>query len=1483
MAQIVPKLNLNKTPTKVESNSLVFAKNIRLDVDGSIHRDYGVFPMSIHEGNKTDKLVNYKNILNRIISDVEQDINKSANPDKYLYVVLDGLKRISGKNITNIGGIVIAKDGTYKIVGTISNSNEFYMFINGTCVTGKDANNNDIIQTHNFIICYDEKEDRFHPCNCNWSWSGGTINGCVINNLLGEKILNIAESNAINLVPFKCINLNVSNIKDDERIYTQTPNIPITNLSYIGSFNYVIPNGVYQFFIRYKIRDNFYTDWFPASKEIFAGNKNITNTSFGTVKFVNTHRDSDTSFKFSVEHLFPNQEYNYKSFQIGFILSHDDAIVARAWKHFDFNIDTITFDYNSKDALEIEVIDLIKNAYQLYDVGNVTSFKNKLYISNYKETDFNEDHQNLANQVGIEICDQTAVSGYDGYTIIEQNINGDSVIAGLVIENENVLFSGEHGIIHQLLNIKNNNNDESVKDAIYDAIGENKKGNTKCGAKKWSISVEGDKTSLETAQNVFERKHSGKYSSNFNYSSNIYKIKVGDTYIDPEENILNNILSTIYTKFRYLDNNCIFVNSAGIADYQIDIIITRPCSYITKKWVSGGAQGGYEDFDKIDDKPITKTAKEQSTPDIINEGHYEETLVNDYYDQIISIKLKGDRTKYNITEGSFLTSYTTLIPYQKYKFYIHYVKQNGEISNGYYCNGEQGGIKTCPFKNKVNSVIYPKFTNINLPKDYVACFFSIIHIENKVSTVFNIDTTGMYGEASCIDINAGLVAGSDKLTIKQGYKDVIGDGLIIDPNQPDINIDIPIVKPIVSKASVNVPTTTKEIRTDSAKYYYSSDTSNNRYFGADGIIQFNKESGITDGSDDGKSGSNVAYLVNEYSISETEDIQLIKCTPFINPFTLSIENDVNFYDSFNDMNLLGFICGINPLNRTRTIDYYTDGSSVFYKPNSADSDDAGIYFRLVELKNHLLDTTVEKEKLTSLNILSTNVVYVYSNYNLNYLALTEDPVETYKSYYNNASEDTTDKTTSTGTMVLRLFKSLTMQSVYELPAMYKNYTKKTYSIYKTDEIVEFNNTIRASRLEEDESHINIFKFDANDYYNVPTNRGLIVNLISVGDAILAHTEDSMFKFSGSNTLQSSDGEIQPTENNVFDTGVTEVFGSDFGFAGLQYKTDAIITESGYIFFDRDAGIVYMYSGQGQIVRISESIEKLFRYKEIETIRFANDFYNNRFFMSIVFYENDIMFDGLVPGGIPVKKRYPVTLSFNITNEIKSFVSLHDFYYNYAFNTKTKCYFLSKDNQDICSISKKYKGCYTKLDLYNDKTYLQRKELTKINVVDSDEANEVEIEYEMNIFDSITDIIINNNYESIKTLNAISWCGTKVNSEFIDVNKDNEVTLNMVEEVNNQNPCDYIRIYTDTCMTNLLPCTSSSNDKSITALDYTKYPFYNQGIWQFNYFRNILNSKNNKIRYSGDNNSLIEGKYIVVRFIYNSDFKLETLHLNYNIK
>lgn len=1471
MAQIVPKLNLNKTPALVESHSLIFSKNIRLDVDGTIHRDYGVFPLSITKGNDNDKLINYNNILNRILSDIKYQINNSTVEDYYT-TIYNRLTYMSGGD--HIYGNGKYTDGQYKIVGIIASSNEFFLFINGTYtyIEGDIERKYD----NSIIIRYDEKDKTFYPCNCNWSWSGGTIYGCVINNLIGEKVLNIAESGTFNLVPLKSINLNTSTLNDDETIYTQVPNVPLTNLSYAKTLSCVIPNGVYQFYVRYKIRKDFYTDWFPASNEIFVGNRNTISTSFGTLQYVNIHRDSDNSFVLSVKHLVDKYKDNYTSFQVGFILSHDDSHYARAWKHFDFGVTNINFDYKAEDAIELDVTDFTKSTYGLYNVGNLTTFKNRLYISNYTETNFNDKTlQSVADAIEVDIKTSSAGNTYAGYTPSTTPIGSKNVISGLIIDNEDKSFIGENGIFDTIITTKSFSNTPSIKEAITNAIN-NEDGISKTDGLSpdlYGVSIISRITTLKNAKDSIKQEYKDVTTAYMErtYSFDYESLDIIGVTINGRTKNKTDIIPYIYNTPRYLDENANWINGAGSIDDKIIIKLARKVKIIcTTKYYNNGSliPGG---GDKIENDELSVgTNNNIDRPSSGTEigGTTSSTDVDTFYDtyyQDIEIQFVAFENKYNSSDGGTLTNNTTLIPYQKYKFYIHFVKSNGETTNGYYCT--KVGEVEAPYMPQCNSIIYPKFKNINIPIGYVACFFSISHTNINTATLFNIkdDVTEGYKEGSCIDINMMLIPGYKNIHIKQEIKHTT-EGPTIVPGTPDTP----------TPASLDLDVETDTIETYTGQYYYSSDSSLPRYFGADGVVVFDKKT---------FDNNRLAYVVNDYSIPETENIELIKCTPYINESNISSEGSIKVFDNYKVMNLLGYICSISPLIRDVCIKYYSDGSSVYFKDNNTDNiteyNPTGT-LHLTELSKYI--DAPDDKKLSNFALKTSKNVNIYSNYNLNYVALSEEPKMSIKTFYNRTASSSTvteSDANNSNTILLRLIPSQLMSDIYTLPSMYKAYIRKLYSPYVENETIRFENTVRSSILYGDESNINVLTFAPNDYYNVPTNRGIIVNMVSVGDAIIVHTQDSMFKFSGSNSLQSTEGEILTTESRPFDTGVSEVFGSDFGFAGLQNKTDHIITEHGYIFFDRDSRIVYVYSGQGQIVKISDSIEKLFRHRDISRINFANDYYNNRFFMSIMFVEKT----NVIENEETVEKEvyYPITLSFNLSEQIKSFVSLHDFYYHYSFNTKTKCYFLTADNKDICDINKEYKGCYTKLELYSDKTYPQRKEITNISAINF--ANNELTTYNINSYDSIIDVIVNDNYETIKTLDAVNWCGTKIIKEFADIDNDNLTSLMIAEDINYDIPCKYIRVYTDTCMTPLNDCSSRSNDSAITSLNSYRYPRFNQGYWTFNYFRNILNSKNHLTMtdYSGDNNSLIEGKYFVTRFLFDTDFKFESLQLNYKIK
>lgn len=1405
MGQIVSKLNLNQLPSIVENNSLIFAKNIRVDVDGSLHKDYDIYTL-------TGKYPHEQTVLEQIYWEFRtkrEEFDKQNN-NNYERQVYKHFEDIIGcintkydydetKEELEANGETLNPDTDVfqDIVGVIADSNDFYLFIKGYFTPKKEVNGvitKRYVDSGSLIVRYSEKDKCFYPCDCSWKYSGGTISGHVTTNLIGDKILCIGEQvDSDILVPFKCINLNKSKYTDDESIYTQTPKIPLTNLDLVGRFAYTIPNGVYQFFVRYKIRDNFYSNWFPASKECFAGNKNSRVTNFGTLTYNNTKRASDSSFIFEIHHLISTATNNYKNFQIGFICSHDDGIYARAWKHFDFTQSIINFDYNSVDAEEIEVTDLLKVNYQIYNVGNVTSFKNKLYISNYKETDFNKDLQKYADDIIVTTGTKPASEGYGGYPVTQITVNGKTYIKTIASKN----ISGEYGIINEVLGTSKSQY-LSVKECFRNITNNSY---IRGWSKAYNIEASINIMPLTTAKNnIIKGTDEIVEGPTYPNGDTISYVSINKTIIKTSN--INDVISHIYNKGKYINEDGLFVDANKNTVSQFDIKIYRDYTLEKRIKVPNGVIGNNNDL-----IINTKNNPPSFTQNSILDGgyHYEERTVKSTYAQDVTVRLYADKALLNTTNTDDLVDYTTLIPYQKYKFYVHYITANGEITNGYYCKCGNNIELEVPYRENCDTVIYPVFKNIIIPDGYVACFFSIFHCAINSSTIFNltqvnnINGTKVGYEGYCPDMNCMLVPAVDNIVCRQ--------------------------------------TTTSGIREELGTFYYS-DSNIQRYFGACGML-------LLDSSTNLNTANNV-YAITNYESKQDDDIELIKCTPFITTSML----DGNEFKDYKNLNLGGYICTMSMLDKERTTKYYTDGASVYQKVDNLNvlplAD--GNTFKFTELSNYL-DTSPSIVNIASLK--PTTRYNFYSRYNLNYVSLGGDGIkEKVATYY--AYQDPGDREQVTYSVMLLLISSATCSDIYQLESMYKSYIRKTYLPYNTDTYGNnYDNTIRSSIAEGDESEFNIFRFDATDYYNVPANRGKIVNLVAVGDSILCHTEDSMFKFTGSNSLQSSEGEITSVESTPFDTGISEMFGSDFGFAGLQNKNHCCITENGYIFYDSHANIIYMYSGNGQIVKLSDSIKKLLKYDTVIDVFFANDYYHDRFFTSI-HYSNG-------------KK---VTLSFSLLENIKSFISLHDFYFSVAFNTKTNCYFLSNIGKRwLFKVDdKRIVRTYASLTLYKNEENLYPCEITGI--------------WPDQILSSIVDIIDNSNIESIKTLNYINWC---CDSDTDYLNENNSIGLTnklMSQHKDNNIDMDMV-IYTDTCNSGKINCKLRSNDSKLKD-DLTNYkrPRYNQGLWSLNYFRNIENTNNKN---NSDNKSLIEGRYFVVRFIFRDDFKLETLSCNTNIK
>lgn len=1512
MAIINPKLNLNRTPSVVENNSLVFAKNVRADVDGSIHRDYSITPLSlIPTGVKDDGLQlfnDYDNVLGQAIVHLEEYIKDNpldTNLDAYKYY-LQEYQNVNKSNALN-----------WRIIGVIPNNTEFYIFISGTY---KDTDK-DVVFRRSFILKYDEKTSKYSPCICNWNWSGGKITGCVINNLLGDTLLIIGESEPTitNLVPLKCINLTNSKLDDDETKYTQTPNIPYTNLTYGGRFAHTIPNGVYQFFIRYKIRDNFYTDWFPASRDIFVGNKYNTPTTFGTVQYVNTNTDSDNSVILDVEHVLENNKSNYESFQVGYIISHDDAVLARGWKHFSIDTKRIYFDFKEEDIEELDILDLTRTTYQLYNVGNITNFKNKLYISNYTETDFNPDEnsslENIAKAINIELVETNKEEGkitYAGYEAEVYNTYNETYIHSLKIHDSSFenLFNGYKGIIKEILNTDGNLAIKSTLSKVFSlnpSIYENASASssvTKYGiqittmgptysacrnSKEWELNKrlfkDSTSSALSNPENINKIRNIKFYDSedaevilDYNNASDILKYDK----LEQGEGIVNTILNYVANNVYYMDSKATFVDGKYVEITEFVITIRRKVTYeILRNFVNIQDGSGELKNDLIRTTDINIQPGKDPNPGQFK-LEWDPTPVNDYYDQDIKIKLYGYKNLINTPDVKLVTNCTTLIPHQSYKFYIHFIKDNGEITNGYPCFGDKA-IEV-PHKPTCETIIYPKFSNINIPDGYAGCFFSVLHTKNRVSTIANIKDY--------------------KFKDKQGNIYNIGlEGVDFDINA--------MLLPMFKEFEVKGTTEYGNVIDASGTFHYSGNSDHVRYFGADGVISIKSDYNIGAeyefSNNNRKPNGKIAYAIDKFEASDKdEDIDLIKCTPYYSKEYIEQYKEIKDYQNYE---LKGYVCIVYPLSREVATELYTDGSTLNYKENPYLINSTAYQFREVSQ----YQSKGGYKTLLAYPLIETAPVNVYSNYNLNYLALIEDPKVKITTYYskfqgeissdNNTETNEDGKNTdsesgskdedNTHKFLLRLFSSLTLSSVYTLPKMYKEYTRKNYLIRTENVATRFDNTIRSSRLEGDEEKIEIFKFDAEDYYNVPTDKGKIVNLVGVGDMIIVHTEDTMFRFTGTNSLNSTNGEVTPKETDPFDTGIAEIFGSDFGFAGIQSKDHCILSENGYIFFDKSANTIYMYSGQGQITKITEPIEKLMRYAKVSDVYFANDYYNNRFFINIVFEKYNYF------------NRENVTLSFCAHPNVKSFVSIHDFSFTKAFNTKTNCYFIGSQiqgrnilpNRVVSRIDKTSTGFYDNLLSHSSSLFPYKEGSISIGY---GEPNSSFIALSTRKFaHSMVDVIVNQNYETIKTLDAIIWCSRFVKSEFARIDSNNLDTLKMADIIEDKLPCFGMRIYSDTCMTPLMEFDFNSNDFSISNPNSYKYPRYNQGKFTLNYFRNIQNTqdtfnylpKYNDGRqdqpkvpdYLSDNNSLVEGKYFVVRFLFDEDFKLETLELNYRNK
>lgn len=1444
---IIPKLYLNVSPQTVDDGGLVYARNMKLDDDGLLSSDYGF-----------------------------------AN-----------IEALSNKNI----------------VGTIVGLDNCVYFFEHNLQNGTDN-----------IIEYNEVTKTINVIQANWHYEGQdtTIVGYVSTNISGEKILTIGEyKESGSRIPLKHINLSYCSTTDNESIYTQAPEVPIGNISLYDTYAKTIPNGVYVFFIRYKIRDGVYTNWFLCSNPIFSGTSEKINTIQGGVQYINLHKDSAKSFILNVSFINEVAKNNYSEFQLGFVITHDNASDARSWKSFSMNTNKVWFDYENVE--EINIDDIMQDTYELYNVGNVCNFRNKLYISNYTESNLNPtDVTDIVNSIRLDVThsgnndiDYKSISfngiqlSYDyaeGYYPIQASNLNRSLYNLKLSKYVKVSTDTNEGVATFSLRWKSNTSSEfdimviwNLKNKLLGGaifgedyqptFGDGTLGLTKLGAINYGgannyITIFDDgmfwnhpfnkngmtaaygSMRAEEVQSGATGSEDGVYMHN---SSKLWTLSSGTVIYESTSN--HTPTGTLTS-----DIKAFTASNAGFTDTQRQVIdknikseieaqTTCRLCYIelvsgTKTYKINYSAEFDNDYFAGKDSDGSYLGEIISDPNFVNIPEIETINTNAISETILSyiesnvVGVNDSGIPIVNLDGTLIPVNTVNVVIKKFEFDVDVsdvVSDWDNFAKDYSVNMTTTtynvvGLLSCKtgiVKQLSNIEDYPQ-SNTLLPKSTYQPYIHLIDKHGVITNGFKYETTISTRNFSIYDdslyyltywinlsqnINlqdyvgffVSLVNVGD--IILEGFKYEKRDGLHIlhclelDSMLYTIHNNITIIDDSVRE----------NIITAKAKYNSSNVINPELAFGNCGFISWEVE------GDEDYTYDKLFIKIPRESVNKPKS--LIKCTPYI-PLT-----NTNNAVIVTDGNYQGYRCIVRKPELNLSSDCYVAGTDVYN----------------IE-RNDLF--TIE-EYNSAIQVQESVPRIIRSPYNLNYLTIGEELNDTIF---------TIGQGNPKIRQIGKVIQSLNLSSVYELKPMYKDFENKYFRPFTEYAKTKFDNTIRVSNVLSDETFNNsVFKFFPTDYYNLPTDRGPIVYLFSIGNNIYAHTKGSLYKFDGTQAITATDKDITLKESDPFDKGITQVFDSQYGYAGLQDRYAGCVTFDNYIFYDATNNHIFAYTGNGQLSLIDSTIYKClntFKPKHCKTLHDVDN-YRVLFYFTDLTQHNNSCF----------------TISYNY--KIKSFISIHDINLAKTFETKLGCY--SYLNNQVCKLFDR-----TSVDIPTDYV-VSDEENTLYNIYGNatqlstlltyTDSNNKLIPFAISVVCKPTEYQI----ASLDNVNILANIQTNIFEQ-----EGNKLILKYLKRKNNVylNPITAVNVETDLCVSNSVTHTINDRERPNTLNSYKGFK-YDKGIWSCNYFRNVLDSSNDfeypssdrEIR--NDQNTLVYGRWFVcnIQFVHDKSVKVENVNIN----
>lgn len=1315
---IVKQLSLHQNPQAYPNGSLSFAENIKLSKDSGLTADDSLVSAFL---TKEDTVIDWCGV--------------DHSDDKFK-VQLYGDLEILGKIECPTELIIFCRNKS-----SIQNSegDEIVAYIN-------------YIKRCSEVITTTGKKLYVKDIFCNWTYYGGDIIGTYYYNVNNELIISFSEINTDADVPLRFINLDIVTSSTSEESFTTAPQVPICNCVLAGkNIGSPVPNGVYQFFIQYEIDHDEYTDWFPIGIPYYAlkreekvlfndlsTNIRVSNVNTGDgivtpyqgkptvykVKVNNINKDSDENFVLSLT--FDNF-YTYKNYRIGYILQHDDAVVARIWKKFPYTQTTVIFD--GKYTEETDINTIISNPMEIKNVNAITNFNNRLYIGNFKE----EDDIDFRDYITSDLKSCVDVDYVDANT--KKETVSQKVFK--ITEDSNVEL--KPGVPYSLSDLLEH---EEFIEAFKNIriVQKEDNGVSEDSIKNWSYAP--NKNFIEWAYD--------KDDFNSITANNVFiSITYGGSVLASTNKDYNGWFYNVSSLFAYTRTD----GSDG-----------------TSAYISDGRLYRYHEFN------LNKLQLIAVEPTITTELETKDRCLN-YLDT--------------------------------YAIYIHFVKSNGKVSEGYYLKQITPNFDVYEFD--IDNPKLPKLKfdldKIKIPNGYIGVTFSyaIVHNASKYYGVIVDKTDGdnITLFIASTELRANIIA-PNATKIKVFYKDkvfttdaigdynissyrhLIGnmfveagkdtfgypDALLVDiPKSDGIYLDNIIkgtkvllyddVEPYFDKSEVKELTFFGPIYYKGFNDFVNCDFNYPAYWTEEDVYFFNKRLLMSDGFD---------YKV------------------------LEVNKDTNNYD-------------------------YCDRGAVDKPIND-------VIYRKIE-------PYIESYNYNKI-----------SNFNLAAIHIEREP----DNIVFNISADVSGKDVDVPVMATVVLP----QNSIDTFALSEAFKEKNYKIalsydpFKRD--TDYSNIIRRSYVVGDESpRTDWRKFDANDYKVIPNQYGNITNLVVAGQMLVIHTEYTIYAISSESILQeTNNNSVQVSNPDIFNVPVTQLIPGTAAFGGLQNYKAWTMNYKGYWFFDKRAKKLINFDSR-TIDDLGIDIDDYIQKNNIEDIAMTTDYNNNRILMCFKFGED----------------KYT---TFSIDLNTRKFISLHDYKYDLAGATRNNCYIFSKGD------------LYTFLDDANANypTELYNNPFRFDNTADANQ--------------SIVDIIFNQQYEQAKVINAIQYV-----LETLDRNKN---TWSLVYEENAKFAGNAIRVYTDVCDSGVVDIRVNQDDKDrfnlkpYNAPDAYRLPWYEKGIWHFNYFRNAKRKPQRPelpVYRDSDDQTLMYGKYFVVRFVFdNKDannahgFVLRNINVNLNV-